>query len=112
MLGSVPPRLGMRFDTRASTLRRRSSKASTSPVGPIDLLRLSELLTHSMLFMAQKLQGVPPSHFVLRRLQVSQADPELRRRLVPDAEPVAFVVEGELVLEVGAKDMLRGRSGR
>lgn len=47
-----------------------------------DLFLRSELLTQSMPLLAQKLQGLLPSHFVLRRLQVSQAEPELRRRAV------------------------------
>lgn len=42
----------------------------------------SELLTQSMPLLAQKLQGLLPSHFVLRRLHVSQAEPELKRRAV------------------------------
>lgn len=40
----------------------------------------SELFTQSILFVAQKLHGLAPSHFVFRLLQVSQADPELSRR--------------------------------
>lgn len=47
-----------------------------------DLFLRSELLTQSMPLLAQKLQGLLPSHFVLRLLHVSQAEPELRRRAV------------------------------
>lgn len=47
---------------------------------PIDLLRRSELFTHSTPALAQNAQGLPPSHFVLRRRHVSHADPELNRR--------------------------------
>ena len=43
-------------------------------------LRRSELLLHSKPALTQYAQGLPPSHFVLRRRQVSQAEPELRRR--------------------------------
>lgn len=41
---------------------------------------LSELFTQSILFVAQKLHGLAPSHFVFRLLHVSQADPELSLR--------------------------------
>lgn len=44
-----------------------------------DRLRRSELLIHSIPALAQNAQGLPPSHFVFRLRQVSQADPELRR---------------------------------
>lgn len=47
-----------------------------------DLFLRSELLTQSMPLLAQKLQGLLPSHFVLRLLHVSQAEPELNRRAV------------------------------
>lgn len=49
---------------------------------PIARFLRSELLTHSTPAEAQNPHGLPPSHFVLRRRQVSQADPELRRRAV------------------------------
>jgi hypothetical protein len=47
-----------------------------------DLFLRSELLMHSMPLLAQKLQGLLPSHLVLRLLHVSQAEPELSRRAV------------------------------
>lgn len=48
----------------------------------LTLFLRSALLTQLRLLAAQKAQGLPPSHLVFRRRQVSQADPELRRRAV------------------------------